>query len=88
MAPRQRIAPQPSQEELGLATSVLDAKPLLQSSSAGIEENAAEAARERHDLFNVVALVRKYSVRLCSLVFLRVSRAGFQCRQTSFLHVV
>lgn len=67
MAPRQRLMPQPSHEELASAAASLQpTKPLLQSSSSTSISSAAaaaaaedaEAARERHDIFNIVALVR------------------------------
>lgn len=55
MAPRQRITP--VQEELA-STTASAAKPLLQTSTALSYAAEIEIARENHDLFNLVALVR------------------------------
>jgi len=56
MAPRQRISP-PSQEDLASAAASA-AKPLVHTSTATSYAAEIEIARENHDIFNLVALVR------------------------------
>jgi len=58
MAPRQRLTTQHSHEELSSTStfSAEESKPLVESHRA---QDPTEVAREQHDFFNLVALVRR-----------------------------
>jgi len=59
MAPRQRIASPPSQEDLRSVSPITTSeptKPLVQGAIVP-PKDATDTARERHDFFNLVALV-------------------------------
>lgn len=58
MAPRQRLTSQHSHDELSSSSPTpTDSKPLVESYRHRTQHDQADVAKERHDLFNLVALV-------------------------------
>lgn len=73
MAPRQRLSPQPSLEDVRKTEAVEPlATPLVRpSNEPETPLDASDIAREQHDFFNLVALVRVCPCACClGVVFL------------------